>query len=111
MTAILEEGQALPALRLRVLEALSEEQWETVADLLPRYLTATAQLIQAWQQAAIPDEKAAIAALLQEALKDQAAIAGRLRSRMAWLEERMVKLQQGKSGCQLYAAQLPGDLA
>lgn len=104
----LQARQQLVQLHQMLLETVRLEQWDIAATRLPLYLAASEQMMEAWQQASLPEEKAAIARLLQDTRIDQAEMLGRLRVRMHQLEEKMVQLQQGKSGCQHYAAQSPG---
>lgn len=108
MSDTCQAQQHLLQLRQRLMETLREEQWEKVAAGAPRYLAAMEQMIARYQQASIPDEKAALALVLQETQIAQAEIIGRLRARLSQLEQSRVQIQRGKSGCQSYAEQLPG---
>jgi len=109
--ALSQSRQQLIQLHQMLLDMLRLEQWDAVEAGIPRYLAATEQIMAAWQQAIVPEEKAATGELLQRMQRDQAEIIGGLRARRAWLEARMVTLQQSKSGCQHYAAQTPGGTA
>jgi len=91
----------------RLLELLREEQWEEVAASSPPYLAAVQQMMSAYQQALIPEEKQALAEQLQAIQVQQAEIVGRLRARVHLLEQNMVRLQLGRAGCRDYAAQTP----
>lgn len=108
MNELPQTRQHLAQLHQHLLETIRLEQWEEVTTGIPLYLAATEQMMMAWQLATVPEEKTEIAGFLQAMQIDQAEIVGRLRSRMVRLEDKMMKLQQGKSGCQHYAAQITG---
>lgn len=102
-----DTNHPLAELHERLLDKLRQGEWEEASASAGIYLAATEQMIQAWQQAVVADEKEALARQLKEIHHNQAEIIGRLRARLYGLEERMVSLQKGKSGCQHYAAQTP----
>ncbi|WP_337013559.1 hypothetical protein [Pantoea sp. AS142] len=101
------QNVTLDQMSQRLLEQLREGQWEAVSASSPLYLAAVQQVMNAYQMTSILEEKQAMAEQLQAIQVNQAEIVGRLRARVHLLEQNMVRLQQGKAGCQDYAAQIP----
>ena len=98
---------SLEQMSQRLLQQLRAEQWEAVAVSSSPYLAAVQQIMNTYQQAGIAEEKKAMAEQLQAIQLSQTEIVERLRARMQQLEKEMIRLQQGKTGCQGYAAQNP----
>ncbi|WP_239953092.1 flagellar protein FliT [Pantoea sp. Z09] len=97
-----------PALRLslRLLAMQQREEWEAFAALAPDYIRALEALIAEAQQAEGAASQAALR-LLQQLQRHDAARIPLLQARLAALQAAMTRLQQGKQGCQRYAAQMP----
>ena len=95
----------------QLLDQLRKEQWEAAALSAVSYLAAAQQMMRAYQQATIPEEKQALALQLQAIEENQAEIAVRLQAWTRQLEQNVVRLQQRNAGCQDYRAQMAHGLA
>lgn len=91
----------------KLLGQLREGRWEEVAASSAPYMAAMQQIMSAYQQALIPEEKQAMAEQLQAVQANQVEIVERLRARVNLLEQHMVRLEQSRAGCRDYAAQSP----
>lgn len=93
-------------LSLRLLALQQQEAWEAFAALSADYLRALDALIAEAQQTN-GAARATSLRQLQQLQRHDAEIRRRLQARLAALQAAMARLQQGKSGCQRYAAQMP----
>jgi len=90
-------------LSLRLLALQEAQKWEAFCALAPEYLSALDALIAEARQS--DGDEARL--LLRQLQQQDAEIGRRLQARLAALSESMARLQQGKTCCQRYAAQMP----
>lgn len=90
-------------LSLRLLALQEAQEWEAFSTLAPDYLSALEALIAEARQADSDDAYP----LLRQLQQQDAEIGRRLQARLAVLSESMARLQQGKTCCQRYVAQMP----
>jgi hypothetical protein len=93
-------------LSLRLLALQEQQEWEAFLTLVPDYLSALDALIAEARKASSDDAHQ----LLRRLQQQDAEIVRRLQARLAVLSESMTRLQQGKTCCQRYAAQMPRPL-
>ncbi|OQP35408.1 flagellar protein FliT [Pantoea latae] len=90
-------------LSLRLLALQEQQEWEAFCALAPDYLAALEALLAEARQASRDDARLL---LRQLQLKDRE-MTRHLQARLATLSASMARLQQGKTCCQRYAAQMP----
>lgn len=90
---------------LMLLDVVREERWQDFITLAESYIFLLNDVIDHVPEKLNAEEKENLRVLIRQLLANEQEIAERLAKRLSFLKEKMLLLQQGKKGSQLYNLQ------